>query len=98
MYIDHACLYVCVCVSVCLSLCPSPHAHSPIILHGPGRNLEKWQAVPSSLADLQSMHGFRCYDKMALNAKCQRVLVLALCLVLPSEMIEKEESVLKVKS
>ena len=27
------------------------------------------------------MHGFRCYDNIAPNAKCQRVLVLALCLV-----------------
>jgi len=32
--------------------------------------------------DLQSVHGFRCYDNIALNAKCQRVLVLAVCLVL----------------
>ena len=45
-------------------------------------------------ADLQSVHGFRCYDNVAPsvlaidahdsiveNAKCQRVLVLALCLV-----------------
>ena len=44
--------------------------------------------------DLQSVHGFCCYDNIALrgfaigahdniaaNAKCQRVLVLALCLV-----------------
>ena len=27
------------------------------------------------------MHGVRCYDNIAPNAKCQRVLVLALCLV-----------------
>jgi len=27
------------------------------------------------------VHGFRCYDNIAPNAKCQRVLVLALCLV-----------------
>jgi len=33
------------------------------------------------LADLQSVHGFRCYDNIASNAKCQRVLVLAVCLV-----------------
>jgi len=33
-------------------------------------------------ADLHSVHGFRCYDNRALNAKCQRVLVLALCLVM----------------
>jgi len=29
-------------------------------------------------ADLQSVHGFRCYDNIAPNAECQRVLVLAL--------------------
>ena len=33
------------------------------------------------LVDLQSLHGFHCYDNIAPNAKCQRVLVLALCLV-----------------
>jgi len=32
-------------------------------------------------ADLQSVHGFRCYDNIVPNAKCQRVLVLAVCLV-----------------
>ena len=26
-------------------------------------------------ADFQSVHGFRCYDNTAPNAKCQRVLV-----------------------
>jgi len=37
-----------------------------------------------SASDLQSVHGFRCYDNTAPNAKCQRVLVLALCLVTQS--------------
>ena len=32
-------------------------------------------------ADLQSLHRFHCYDSIAPNAKCQQVLVLALCLV-----------------
>ena len=32
-------------------------------------------------ADLQSVHGFHCYDNIAPNAKCQWVLVLAVCLV-----------------
>jgi len=32
-------------------------------------------------ANLQSVQGFRCYDNIAPNAKCQRVLVLAPCLV-----------------
>ena len=31
--------------------------------------------------DSQSVHGFRCYDNIAPNAKCQRVVVLALYLV-----------------
>jgi len=34
------------------------------------------------LDGLEPVHGFRCYDSIVLNAKCQRVLVLALCLVL----------------
>jgi len=34
------------------------------------------------LADLQPVHGFRCYDNTVLNAKCQRVLVLDAFLVL----------------
>jgi len=33
------------------------------------------------LGDLQLVHGFSCYDNIAPNAKCQQVLVLALCLV-----------------
>jgi len=31
--------------------------------------------------DLQSKHGFRCYNNIAPNAKYQRVLVLAVCLI-----------------
>jgi len=31
-------------------------------------------------ADLQSEHGFRCYDNIVPDAKRQRALVLALCL------------------
>jgi len=31
-------------------------------------------------ADLQSVHGFRCYDNIAPNAKCERVLVLGVWL------------------
>jgi len=34
------------------------------------------------LVDLQSVHGFRCYDNIAPNAKCQRVLVHTFCLVI----------------
>jgi len=35
-----------------------------------------------SWADLQLVHGFRCYDNIVPNAKCQRMLVLAVCLVI----------------
>ena len=38
-------------------------------------------------ADLQSVHGFHCCDNIAPNAKCRRVLVLALCLVLISRFV-----------
>ena len=33
-------------------------------------------------ADLQSVHVLRCYDNIAPSAKCQRMFVLALCLVI----------------
>ena len=38
------------------------------LLHGPGCKLGEWYGVPSSCAfigDLQSVHGFRCYDNSA---------------------------------
>jgi len=47
---------------------------------------QTWSYRPnysSMVADLQSvgLHGFRCYDNIARNAKRQRVIVLALLLV-----------------
>ena len=62
MYTGHGRLYV--CLSVCLSV---PH-RIPTLLHGPACNLGGIVGVPSScalLADLQSVHGFRCYDNSA---------------------------------
>jgi len=52
-------------------------------------------------ADLQSVYGFRCYDSIvpnATNAKCQRVLALAVCLVLlaPPMWISLYDAVFKV--
>jgi len=96
MYIGHSRL--CVCVSVCLSV---PRRISTL-LHGPGCNLGHGRGCPLVVhywADLQSVHGFRCYDNIHENtyvslypyalqmrvapiAKCQRVLVLALWLVI----------------
>jgi len=74
MYISHE------SVSVCLSV----PRRIPTLLHGPGCNLGNGRWCPLVVhywADLQSVHGFHSYDITAPNAKCQRVLVLALCLV-----------------
>jgi len=73
----------CVSVSLCLSVCVSVPRCIPTQLHGPGCELgERWRChlVVHYWADLQSVHGFGCYDNIAPNAKCQRVLVLALSL------------------
>ena len=42
-------------------------------------------------ADLQSVHRFRCCDNIVPNAKCQRVLVLALCLVEVADWTSRRE-------
>jgi len=70
---------VCVCVHVCLSLASLPHyCMDPDVTWGKGRGC---LLVVHYWADLQSVHGFRCCENMSPNAKCQRVLVLALSLV-----------------
>ena len=77
LYIGHGRL--CVCVSVCLSRAAFPRYWTdPDVswVNGTG-----CPVVVYVCADLQSVHGFCCYDNTAPNAKCQRVLVLALCLV-----------------
>ena len=62
-------------MSVCVYV--SVPRRIPTLLHGPGYNLGEWQGyVP--WANVHPVHGFRCYDNIAPNAKCQRVLVLAL--------------------
>jgi len=74
------CVSVCLCV--CLSLAAFPHyCTDPDETLGNGRGCP---LVVHCCADLQSVHRFRCHDNVAPNAKCQRVLVLALCLVLLS--------------
>jgi len=70
MYIGHGRLCVCLSLAAFPYYCTDPDVISsgcPLVVH-------YW-------ADLQSVHGFRCYDNVAPNAKCQRVLVLAVCLV-----------------
>ena len=73
-YSGHARLYnsVCVCVSLCLSLAAFPHYSTDSDVSW--RNARECSLVVHSWADLQSVHGFRCYDNTAPNAKCQRVL------------------------
>jgi len=67
-----------VCLCVCLSLAAFPHyCTDPDVT---------WRIVGVPLvvhywADLQSVHGFHCCDNIAAKTICQRVLVLALCLV-----------------
>jgi len=77
MYVGHGHL----CMSVCLlSLTAFPHyCTDPYVTWSNGRGCP---LVAHCCADLQSVHGFRCYDNIAPNVKCQQVLVLALCLVL----------------
>ena len=76
-------LVVAVCVSVCLSVCLSlvfPHyCTDPDVTWGNGNG---YPVVVQYWADLQLVHGFCCYDNIALNTKCQWVLVVALCLVI----------------
>jgi len=73
-------LVTAVCVSVCLSVAAFPHyCTDPDVTWGNGMGCP---LVVHCWADLQSVHGFRCYDNIAPNAGCQRVLVLALCLVI----------------
>jgi len=76
MYIGHGRL--CVYLSVCLSFAAFPHyCTDPDVSWGMvGDALVRCSCA--LLADLQSVHGFHCYDNIAPNAKYQRVLVLAL--------------------
>ena len=68
--------HLCVCVSV--------HNHMPTLLHGPGCNLGESYGCPIVVqywVDLQSVHGFHCYDNMAQTQNVSECSVLALCLV-----------------
>jgi len=74
-----------VCLSVCLSVSLSVLRRIPTLLHGPGFNLGNGRdctLVVKYRADLQSVHGFRCYDNTARARNVSEyMLVLALCLV-----------------
>ena len=79
-------LVTAVCVPACV--CLSVPRRIPTLLHGSGvswGNAKGCRLVVHYWANLQSVNGFRCYENIAPNAKCQRVLVLALCLTTSSE-------------
>ena len=66
------------------AVCVSVPRRIPILLHRPDVTWGNGNGCPLVVhywVNLQLVHGFRCYDYIAPNAKCQRVLVLALCLV-----------------
>jgi len=56
----------------------SQYCTDPDVTWGNGRGCP---LVVHYWADLQLVHGFHCCDNIAPNVKCQRVLVLAVCLV-----------------
>jgi len=90
-----------VVTAICLSVCLSVPRCIPTLLHRPGCNLGNGRMCPlvvHYLVDLQSVHGFRYCDNIVLKAKCQRVLVLALCLVLHSDQfcLQIESCILRV--
>jgi len=58
--------------------CHIPTFMDPDVTWGNGKGCP---LVEHYWMDLQSVHGFRCYDNRGSNVKCQRVLVLALFLV-----------------
>jgi len=83
----HLCVFLCVCQS--LAACPH-YCMDPDVSWGVGVSpscallgrfaIGAWASLLWQHSAIG--HGFRCYDIIAANAKCQRVLVLALCLVL----------------
>jgi len=70
------CTVLIMAVCVCLSLAAFPY-------YCMDADVTWWcPLVVRCWMHLQSEHRFHCYDSIAPNAKCQRVLVLALCVVL----------------
>jgi len=75
----HACVCLSLCLCVGLSLTTFPHyCTDPDVTWG---NCRGCPLVVHYWVDLQSVRGFHCYDNMVPKAKCQWVLVLALCLI-----------------
>jgi len=74
-------------VCVWLSVCLSARSRMPTLLHGPGCNLESGRGYPLVVhywADLQSVHGLRCYGNITRTwyvSEYMLVLVLWLAVV-----------------
>jgi len=63
-------------------LCVSVPCHIPRLLHGPGCNLGEWKGCPIVVlhwADLQSVHGFCCYDSVVSNMRNVSKCLYSLC-------------------
>ena len=91
MYCGHA--RVCVCLSVCLSAAACPHyCTDPDVTRGSGRGCP---LVVHYWADLQSVHGLRCYGNITRTRNVSEyTLVLALCLVI----VQQRSSVVQIDS
>ena len=69
-YLHEKCIVV---TRVCVSVCVSVRGRMPTLLHGPECNLGSGSGCPLVVhywADLQSLHGMRCYGPMATLWKC----------------------------
>ena len=81
MYCGHARLCVCMsCLSVCLSASARPHYCTDLdVTYGSGRGCP---IVVHYWADLQSVHGLRCYGNITRTRNAsQCMLLLPLCVV-----------------
>jgi len=74
MYTGYARLYL--SLAACRHYCTDPD-----VTWGLVRNLGVSSIVVHYWADLQSVHGFRCYDNIAPNEMSASACIFALCLV-----------------
>jgi len=73
MYVGQACL--CVCVYLCVRVSLTAFPHYCMDLNLTWRNGRRYPVAVHCWADLQSVHWFRCYDNIELNASA----VYSLC-------------------
>jgi len=68
---------------VCLCVCLSVPRRIPTLLHGPGCDLGSGRRCPLVVycwADLQAVHGFRCYDDIAQTCLCVILSLVPRCI------------------